>query len=46
MALSKGIYSEFAGVLGEENLCNDATMMPAYFGHDFAAVGDGEDDDV
>ncbi len=38
MALEKDIYIAFAGVVGEENICDDPAMMPAYFQTDFAAV--------
>ena len=38
MALEKDIYAAFAGVVGEENLCDDPVMMAAYFKTDFAAV--------
>lgn len=38
MALDKRIYEAFAGVVGEENICDDPAMMPAYFFTDFAAV--------
>ena len=32
------IYDAFADVVGEENLCSDPAMMPAYHKTDFAAV--------
>ena len=38
MALDKDIHSAFADVVGEENICDDPAMMPAYFKTDFAAV--------
>jgi glycolate oxidase len=38
MALSKEIYQEFEAIVGEENICADPAIMPAYFGTDFAAV--------
>jgi glycolate oxidase len=38
MALSKEIYKEFESVVGEENICADPAIMPAYFSIDFAAV--------
>ncbi|MFC1900021.1 FAD-binding oxidoreductase [Chloroflexota bacterium] len=38
MALSKEIYKEFENVVGEENICDDPVIMPAYFSTDFAAV--------
>lgn len=38
MALDKDIYSAFADVVREENICDDPAMMPAYFKTDFAAV--------
>ena len=38
MALDKDIQSAFADVVGEENICSDSAMMPAYFKTDFAAV--------
>ncbi|MBN1320232.1 MAG: FAD-binding oxidoreductase, partial [Thermoleophilia bacterium] len=38
MALDKDIYSAFADVVGEENICDDPVMMAAYFKTDFAAV--------
>lgn len=36
MALDKNIYGAFAGVVGEENICDDPAMMAAYFQTDFA----------
>ena len=38
MALSKEIYKEFEDVLGEENICDDPAIMPAYYNTEFAAV--------
>jgi glycolate dehydrogenase FAD-linked subunit len=38
LALEKDIYIAFAGVVGDENICDDPAMMPAYFKTDFAAV--------
>jgi glycolate oxidase len=38
MALSKEVYREFEDVVGEENICDDPAIMPAYYGTDFAAV--------
>ena len=38
MALDKDIYSAFADVVGEENICDDPVMMAAYYKTDFAAV--------
>jgi glycolate oxidase len=38
LALDKDIYTAFAGVVGEENICDDPAMMPAYFQTEFAAV--------
>jgi len=38
LALTKEMYEAFVGVVGEENLCDDPAMMPAYFRTDFAAV--------
>ena len=38
MALDKDTYVAFAGVVGEENICDDPAMMAAYFRTDFAAV--------
>jgi glycolate oxidase len=38
LTLEKEIHGAFADVLGEENLCDDSAMMPAYFNTDFAAV--------
>jgi glycolate oxidase len=38
LALERHIYSEFADVLGEENLCDDPAMMAAYFKIDFGVV--------
>jgi glycolate oxidase len=38
MALSKEVYKEFEDVVGEENICNDPAIMPAYFSTEFAAV--------
>jgi glycolate oxidase len=38
MALSKEVYKEFEDVVGEENICDDPAIMPAYFSAEFAAV--------
>ncbi|MCJ7605825.1 MAG: FAD-binding oxidoreductase [Dehalococcoidales bacterium] len=38
MALSKEIYKEFEDVVGEENICDDPAIMPAYYSTEFAAV--------
>ncbi len=38
MALNKEVYQEFEAVVGEENICADPVIMPAYYGNDFAAV--------
>ncbi|NWF78130.1 MAG: FAD-binding oxidoreductase [Chloroflexi bacterium] len=38
MALSKEVYKEFEDVVGEENICDDPAIMPAYFATEFAAV--------
>ena len=38
MALSKEIYREFEDVVGEENICSDSAIMPAYFNTELAAV--------
>ena len=38
MALSKEVYQEFEDVVGEENICDDPAIMPAYFSTDFAVV--------
>jgi glycolate oxidase len=38
MALSKEVYKEFEDVVGEENICDDPAIMPAYFSTEFAAV--------
>jgi len=38
MALSKEVYKEFEDVVGEENICADPAIMPAYFSVEFAAV--------
>ncbi len=38
MALSKEVYKEFEDVVGEENICDDPVIMPAYFSAEFAAV--------
>ncbi len=38
MALNKEVYKEFEDVVGEENICNDPAIMPAYFSTEFAAV--------
>jgi glycolate oxidase len=38
MALSKEVYQAFEDVVGEENICDDPAIMPAYFGTEFAAV--------
>jgi glycolate oxidase len=38
MALSKEVYKEFEDVVGEENICDDPAIMPAYYSTEFAAV--------
>jgi glycolate oxidase len=38
MALSKEVYKEFEDVVGEENICDDPAIMPAYYNTEFAAV--------
>jgi glycolate oxidase len=38
MALSKEIYKAFEDVVGEENICDDPAIMPAYYSTEFAAV--------
>ena len=38
MALSKEVYKEFEDVVGEENICADPAIMPAYYSVEFAAV--------
>jgi len=38
VALDKDIHSAFADVVGEENICDDPTMMASYFKTDFACV--------
>jgi glycolate oxidase len=38
LALEKDIHVAFAGVVGEENLCDDPVMMPSYFNTAHAAV--------
>jgi glycolate oxidase len=38
MALSKEVYKEFEDVVGEDNICDDPAIMPAYFSTEFAAV--------
>jgi glycolate oxidase len=38
MALSKEVYKEFEDVVGEENICNDPAIMPAYYSTELAAV--------
>jgi glycolate oxidase len=38
MALSKEVYKEFEDIVGEENICDDPAIMPAYYSTDFAAV--------
>jgi glycolate dehydrogenase FAD-linked subunit len=38
LALDKDIHGAFAGVVGEENLCDDPVMMASYFKTGFAAV--------
>jgi glycolate oxidase len=38
MALSKDVYKELESVVGEDNICNDPAIMPAYYGVDFGAV--------
>jgi glycolate oxidase len=38
MSLSKETYREFEDVVGEENICSDSAIMPAYFNTEFAAV--------
>jgi len=46
MALSKEVYKEFEDVVGEENICNDPVIMPAYFSIDFGAVGSSSDSEA
>jgi glycolate oxidase len=38
MALSREVYKEFEDVVGEENICDDPAIMPAYYSTEFAAV--------
>jgi glycolate oxidase len=38
MALDKVVYKEFEDVVGEENICDDPVIMPAYYKTEFAAV--------
>jgi len=38
MALDKDIYKAFEDVVGEENICDDPAIMPAYHSADLAAV--------
>jgi glycolate oxidase len=38
MALSKEVYKELEDMVGEENICDDPAIMPAYFSTEFAAV--------
>jgi glycolate oxidase len=38
MALSREVYQEFEDVVGQENICDDPVIMPAYFNTEFAAV--------
>ena len=38
MTLEKDIHDAFAGVVGEEYVCDDPVMMGSYFKTDFAAV--------
>jgi glycolate oxidase len=38
MALSRELYKAFEDVVGEENICDDPAIMPAYFNIEFAAV--------
>ena len=38
MALSRDIYKEFEDIVGEENICDDSAIMPAYHSTEFAAV--------
>jgi glycolate oxidase len=38
MAISNEIYREFEAIVGEENICNDPAMMPAYFGMELGAI--------
>ena len=38
MALKKEVYKEFECVVGEENICNDPAIIPAYYNNKFAAV--------
>jgi glycolate oxidase len=38
LAADRDISRAFADVVGEENICDDPAMMPAYFRTDFAAV--------
>jgi len=38
MTLIKEVYEGFEDVVGEENICDEAAIMPAYFATEFAAV--------
>ena len=38
MVLSKEVYKQFEDVVGEENICDDPAIMPAYYSTEFAAV--------
>jgi glycolate oxidase len=38
MSINKEVYQEFADIVGEENICNDPVMMPAYFGTEYGAI--------
>ncbi|MBN1631619.1 MAG: FAD-binding protein, partial [Thermoleophilia bacterium] len=38
MTLEKDIHDAFAGVVGEEYVCDDPVMMASYLKTDFAAV--------
>jgi glycolate oxidase len=38
MALSKEVYQEFENVVGEDNICGDPAIMPAYYNTEFGAV--------
>ena len=38
MALSKEVYKEFVNIVGEENICDDPSIMPAYYNTEFGAV--------
>ena len=38
MPLTKEQYKEFEDVVGEENICSDPAIMPAYYDNEFAAV--------